>query len=181
MKKLQTKLRNFLKNKNIVDIFLIGSMFKDKSEPEDIDLILLFRDNNFNKNNELLYELKKSIGVENIHIEPLIVDNIQKSKIFFTILHEGYSLANGKRFSESLGYNSFSLFTFSLKNLAKIEKVQFAQALYGRKKDGLLKLEGGLSLGKGSFIAPVNKEELFKEMLNKFKISFLVKRALIKS
>jgi predicted nucleotidyltransferase len=177
--KLKKELKNYLKNKNILDIFLIGSMFKDKFDPNDIDIIVLFRERKTEENNDLIYEIKKSIKFENIHIEPLIIDDIKKNKVFSTILYEGYSISNNKSFSETLGYKSFSLFIFSLEKLNKIKKVQFAQAIYGRKNNGLLKQEGGIQLGKGSFITPVNKEELFKEILNKFNVSFSIKKSLI--
>jgi hypothetical protein len=66
-----------------------------------------------------------------------------------------------------------------LGNLSRIDKVRFAQALYGRKKNGLLYNEKGISLGQGSFMIPVDKEEIFKELMRKWKISYKYKRAFV--
>ena len=72
------------------------------------------------------------------------------------------------------------LFTFSLERLSNIDKVRFAQTIYGRNKDGLIKSQGGIFLGKGSFISPVEKTELFKEALTKHKATFKMRRSFIK-
>jgi hypothetical protein len=179
MKKLLNQLKIYLKDNKIVDIFIIGSAIKDKLEPGDIDIILLLREKDIKENNELMYQIKKSISFENIHIEPLLIDEMQTSKIFPAIIHEGYSIANNKMVSELINYVPFSLFIFSLKKLNKIEKVKFAQAIYGRKNKGLLTEEKGFQVGKGAIAVPVKKEELFKELFNKFKVSFSVKRILM--
>lgn len=182
--KLKKKLKEYLKNKEIVDIVIIGSCLKDKEEPRDIDIIIIFAGKNYKIIEEIVYKIKEETSsieeTEEIHIEPIIIHNLFKEKIFSTILHEGFSIRNNNFFSELAGFKAFSLFTFSLSNLSKIEKVKFSQALYGRKNNGLLYEERGKSLGKGSFMVPVEKEELFKQMMEKWKIKYSTKRTLIK-
>ena len=184
IKTLKSKLKNYLKNKNIFDIILVGSYLKDKEDPNDIDLIVVFAERGLKIIEELTFQVKESIrgvvGDKEIHIEPIVISNLFKEKIFSFILHEGFSIKNNKYFSELTGFNAFSLFTFSLNNLSKIEKVKFSQALYGRKNNGLLYEEKGKSLGKGSFIVPIQKQELFKEMLDKWKVKYKLHRTLIK-
>jgi len=184
LKRLKSKLKYYLKNKNIIDIVLIGSFLKDKEKPRDIDIIIIFTEKNYKIIEELAFQIKEGLSeiVKNkeIHIEPIIIHNLFKEKIFSSILHEGFSIKNNKYFSELTGFNAFSLFTFSLNNLSKIEKVKFSQALYGRKNNGLLYEEKGKPLGKGSFIVPIQKQELFKEMLNKWKVKYKLNRTLIK-
>ena len=177
---MKKKLKKYLKNKLIIDIFLIGSSVKNKIEPKDIDIVVLFREENFEKSSEIIYNIKEHLEIENIHIEPLITDRILSEKIFLPILHEGFSMKHNKNVSELLGVKSFSLFIFSLIGLKNIDKVRFAQTIYGRKGNGLLMQEGGRSLGKGSFIISINKEHLFREVMVKFKTKFEVKRIFVK-
>jgi len=178
-KKLRNTLKNYLNNEFITDIFIIGSLIKDKFEPRDMDLIVLFRCKDYKKIENLLYEIKNSIKGHMLHVEPLIIDDFFNKSISSTILFEGISLKNNSSISDMLNFYSYSLFTFSLSNLSNIQKVRFAQTVYGRKNNGLIKTEEGKMLGKGAFIVPVNKEELFKEVFNKFNVKADVTRIII--
>ncbi|MEK6903033.1 MAG: nucleotidyltransferase domain-containing protein [Nanoarchaeota archaeon] len=176
------KLRNILKNKikkSIIDIFIIGSALKNKLRPNDLDILVLFREENLKEVGERLFEIKENIAEKNIHIEPIFVDNLFEEKITLTVFHEGFSIKKNKFISELIKLNSFSIFSFNLANLSKIEKVRFAQALYGRKKDGLIHAEEGIVLGQGSFMINVQKEEIFKEFMKKWNVKYLKKRAFV--
>ncbi|MFA5020311.1 MAG: hypothetical protein WC533_04390 [Candidatus Pacearchaeota archaeon] len=165
---------------NIIDIFIIGSSIKNKLTPRDLDLIVLFKEKNMNEVQESLYNIKESLNREKeIHIEPIFAESIFKEKILLTVLHEGFSLKESRYLSEVYNFGAFSIFSFNLENLSKIDKVRFAQALYGRKKDGLLQLEKGVSLGQGSFMVNVEREEVFKELMKKWKINYNYKRAFV--
>ena len=159
---------------------MIGSALKNKFAPQDIDLIVLFREKNHQQIEETIYKLKKEFREYPLHIEPLEIDKLFESKIFFPFLHEGFSIKYSKPLSQVIGYSACSLFKFSLERLKNIEKVRFAQTVYGRKNDGLLQRERGTSLGKGAFMVPIDKEELFREVLVKFKVDFIVKRIFVK-
>lgn len=179
MLKLKSVLKKHLKDK-IADIFLIGSGLKDKISPGDLDIIVLFKEKNIKEVGEYLFDIKESLGfVKNLHIEPLFADSMFRESIFQTILHEGFSIKEGRFLSDVLGVKSYSIFSFNLENFSKIDKVRFAQALYGRKKDGLLYSEKGISLGNGSFMVPVEREEIFKEMMKKWKVNYKHKRAFV--
>lgn len=180
MKSLKSRLKECLKNKLIIDIFIIGSYTKDKIEAKDIDLIVLFRERDYKKIEDIIYDIKQNLEIENLHIEPLIVDNFLKESIFSTVIHEGISIKHNKTISELIRYKSFVLFTFSLKKLKNIEKVRFAQAIYGRKGEGILKEEGGIILGKGAFFAPISKEHIFRDIMAKFKVNYDTRRVLVK-
>lgn len=177
-----SKLVSILKKKiggGVIDIFLIGSSVKDKLKPTDMDIIVLFGDRKLKEAEESLFDIKESLNVNNLHIEPLFAGSMFNEKLFLSILHEGFSVKDGKFLSDLLGVKSYSIFHFNLENLKKIDKVRFAQALYGRKKDGLLYSEKGISLGNGSFMAPVEREEIFKELMKKWKVKFNYKRAFV--
>lgn len=167
-------------NKEIADIFIIGSSLKNKLSPEDLDILVLFKDRDLKKVGDYLFDVKESLKfVKNPHIEALFVESMLEEKIFLTILHEGFSIRSNKFLSELLGIKSYSLFSFSLSNLSKIDKVRFAQALYGRKKDGLLYSEKGIFLGNGSFMINVAREEIFKEFMKKWKVKPDIRRAYV--
>ena len=176
------KLRNILKNKikkNIIDIFIIGSALKNKFHPNDLDILVLFREKNLKEVEEMLFEIKESIDNRDVHIEPIFADNLFEEKITLTVFHEGFSIKKNKFISDLIKLNSLSIFSFNLENLSKIDKVRFAQALYGRKKDGLLYLEKGIVLGQGSFMVNVKREEIFKEFMKKWKIKYFKKKAFV--
>ena len=175
---MKTQLKKFL-DKNLIDIFLIGSFLKNKISPQDIDIILLFKEKDLQKIENLAYKIQEKTKIKNLHIESIFVESMFKEKIFTTILHEGISIKNNKKVSEIFDLNSFILFRYNLQNLDKIKKVQFAQTLYGRGGKGILHNEKGISLGQGSFMVPVEKEEIFKELFKKWKINFSRKRIFI--
>lgn len=176
------KLRNILKDKikkNIIDIFIIGSALKNKTNPNDLDILVFFREKNLKEAEEQLFEIRECISEKNAHIEPFFADSLFEEKITLTIFHEGFSIKKNKFVSELTNLSSFSIFSFSLENLSKIEKVRFAQTLYGRKKDGLIYSEEGIILGPGSFMVNVKKEEIFVEFIKKWKIKYSKKRAFV--
>lgn len=177
---MKKKLKNYLKNKSIIDIFLIGSSIKDKLEINDLDIIILFREKNYKEIEKIIYEIKNSLDIEGLHIEPLIIDNIFSEKIFSSLLHEGISIKYNENISKLIGYNPFLLFTFSLSNLNNIEKVRFAQTVYGREGKGLLNEEGGKMIGKGAFLVPIEKEHLFRDVMSRFNVKYNLKRIMIK-
>ena len=178
MKKLTMLLKKHLKN-NVADIFIIGSYLKDKIEPRDIDIIVLFKEKNLREVEEILYKIKEAISIKEIHIEPLFSDSFLSESIFLTILHEGFSIRHGKKVSEMIKVKAYSLFSYKLENLSKVEKVRFAQALYGRNKDGLIYAENGIILGQGSFMIYIEREEIFKELMKRWGIKYNYKRIFV--
>ncbi len=179
IKKLKNLLKKHLKN-NIADMFIIGSSIKNKNIPRDTDIIVLFKEKNLKQVEETLFNIKEDLDfIKEAHIEPLFVDDMFAESIFLTILHEGFSVRNSKTISDMLNLKSYSIFSFNLMNLSKLNKVRFAQTLYGRNKDGLLQAAKGISLGQGSFMVQVHDEEIFKELMKKWKISYKHKRAFV--
>lgn len=172
-------LKKHLKD-NIADIFLIGSSIKDKLIPADIDIIVLLKEKNLRQVEDALFKIKEDISfIKNLHMEPLFLDTMFDESIFLTVLHEGFSIKENKFVSEIMNLKSYVIFSYGLENLSKIDKVRFAQALYGRNGKGLLSEFGGVSLGSGSFMVDVSKEELFKEFFKKWKVIYTRKRAFV--
>ncbi|MEA3329385.1 MAG: nucleotidyltransferase domain-containing protein [Nanoarchaeota archaeon] len=178
MRKLKQILKKHLTN-NIADIFIIGSFLKNKLSSNDLDIIILFKEKNLSEVEATFYKINEELNIKNLHLEPIFAESMFTEKIFLTIMHEGFSIKNNEKVSNLLNLKPFSLFTFNLKNLTKIEKVKFAQALYGRRGNGLLFAEKGTSLGHGSFKIPIENEEIFKEFFIKWKIKYARKRIFV--
>lgn len=180
MKKLKKSLKSLLKKeKFLVDIFIFGSVLKSKYQPRDVDLIILFREKNYKKIEEIIYQIKK-IGDKlkiNLHSEPLIIDDIYNEKVYLSLLHEGYSIRNMKFISNMLNFKPYLLITYNLKDKKSSDKVRFSYALYGRKKgEGLLKTLSGKELGKGSILVPIDKESLIKEFFKQWNVKIKSER-----
>jgi len=184
MKKLKEKLEKYLKNKLIVDIFVIGSSIKEKFDFRDIDIIVLFREKDYKNIENVLYDIKKNTHIEKLHIEPLIIDNMFNESIFSSLIHEGISIKHGRSMGEIIGYKPFLLFMFSLEGLDNVKKVRFAQTVYGRGKisgkKGILQEEGGINIGRGAFLVPIDKEHILRDVMLKFRVKFKVKRIFVK-
>ena len=174
MKKLRLNLKNFLKKeKFLVDIFLFGSALKGKEKPKDIDLIALVREKNYEKIEDILYQIKKLGDRLNIklHIEPIVIDDIYTQKVYVSLLHEGFSIKHNKFLNELIGFKSLMLITYNLTNKSSSDKVRFSYALYGRKKgEGLLKSLKGKEVGKGAILVPVDKQEIIREFFKQWDV-----------
>lgn len=176
-------MKDYLKKENfLVDIFIFGSVLKSKENPRDIDILLLFRFKDYKKIEDISYEIVK-IGKKinlNLHVEPIIIDDLHKEKVYSSILHEGFSIRNNKFISELLGFEAYSLITYSLKDKTASDKVKFSYALYGRKKGaGFLASVKGKEIGRGAIIVPVSKEELVREFFGQWKAPFNAQRLMI--
>ena len=179
-KKLKTKLKLYLKNKNIQDIFLVGSCLKNKLVSNDIDIFILFKLKNLDDVSCVLYEMNESLReFGKVHLEPVYLEELLESSLLFTVLREGFSIKQDKFVFEKLKKESYTIFSFKLDNLSKVDKVRFAQALYGRKKDGIFYKEKAVVLGSGSFMVDTLKEEIFKELFVEWKIKFRARTALV--
>lgn len=174
--KLKSKILEFYKkNKDILlDIFIFGSFIKGKEEPNDIDILILYKDK---KNFEKGYELKKILGEFNAEIT-----NANYSELFNEsfkpregILSEGYSVINRKFLSEGLGYISFILFKYELIGFTKSDRTRFYYSLSGRtKKDtGILKDLNALKFSDTILLCPVKNSEKMKEYLDYWKIKYI--------
>jgi predicted nucleotidyltransferase len=172
-------LKKHLKD-SVTDIFIIGSSLKNKLSPNDLDILVLFKDKIMKDVEERLFNIKEDLGfIKSVHIEPIFVDSMFKESIFLTAIHEGFSIKENKFVHELLKMDAYCIFSYSLENLSKIDKVRFAQALYGRKKDGLLYKEKAVYLGQGSFMVLVDKEEIFKELFKEWKVNYDRRKAFI--
>ena len=183
LKILISKSKNFAKEHGIFDIVLFGSSVKGKIQPEDVDVALLFIDKNAEERRDIGYNFKKLFkgNINNLHVESVNFKDFFDASFFARqgILIEGYSLIHGSKLSERLGFDSFSLFNYSLKNLNHSKKTSFTYSLIGRKgKEGIINIIKARHLGKGVVIVPIEESLVFEEFLNKWEINYKKKNIL---
>ncbi|MEW6408447.1 MAG: nucleotidyltransferase domain-containing protein [Patescibacteria group bacterium] len=183
MQKLISQLKRICKDSNkILDIILFGSYIKEKEKPKDIDLAILFKEEDYNYIDKINLKIKNIIQKYNLipHIQVLLIDNIFKEPLYLTLLHEGFSIKNKIYISKSLKTESCILIIYSLKNLNYSKKTLFGYALKGRTgKKGLLYQINGKTIGRNSILIPTNKLEIIKDFLNLWGIKYSIERVLI--
>jgi predicted nucleotidyltransferase len=180
---LESESKNF-KNKDIFDIVLYGSLIKGKIEARDIDILLIFHEKSLKERAEIAREFKEKISEK---INSLDIKTINLLELFESdflarqsILAEGYSLISNIPLSEKIGFLSYALFTYNLKNLNHNEKTKFIYSLIGRNKSpGILKKLNANPLGKGVILLPINNSSIFEDFLKKWKINYVKKNILI--
>ena len=120
--------------KEILDIILFGSSIKGKENPEDVDILVLFRKK---ESLDTAYELKKKlekygeIQIITKTYERLFDANFKARGSY---LNEGYSLIRKEFIARSLGYTNAIFFKYQLKTFSQSRRMQFQYALYGREK-----------------------------------------------
>lgn len=165
----------FKKNKAaILDIIIFGSTVKGKEKPNDLDILLVYKDK---KDADISYELKKRL----VGFNAEIVDKTYK-ELFETsfnareaLLAEGYSLVYKKFIAEGLGYNNFILFKYELKGFNKSNRMRFYYSLYGRSKNdnGILARLNAKKFSETVLLCPVKNAEFMKEYLGSWHIKFI--------
>jgi len=173
---LINKIKKFQKknNKEILDIILFGSIVRGKKKPADIDILLIFKNQ---ENSELTYQLTKIFEGHNLNSELTSITYQEMFDINFlpreSILSEGYSLITDKKLSESFGFQTFIMFIYSQKGFSQTKRMKFHYALNGRNKNpGILKQMNAVKLADTVVLVPLENSEEFKSFLSLWGISF---------
>lgn len=162
----------------VVDIVLFGSAIKGKSNPNDIDLCIVFRDK---VDVNIVKEVELMVGDE-FHVSSLVVDNFFTNvhTLAKTIFFEGKSILTNTNLSESLGLSGWLLYSYNLPKEDHSRKVRFVYLLRGRKNDnGLVKRWGGEFISNSAFMLPVNKDNEAQDVFNTWKIDFKRRKVLL--
>jgi len=166
---IKNKLKFLMKNKEIIDIILFGSVIKGKINPNDIDIAIII-------DKSLSKELQEKIDkLDKFHISILTLREffIKPPTIINTLLREGYSIKNNKYLAETFDFKTRVLFSYKLTSLSLSKKVKIVNILRGLKNDnGFVKKSGGEWLANQVFIVPVSASELFEEFFNNFEVNF---------
>lgn len=184
LKLLESESKAFEKNKDIFDIVIYGSNVKGKLEAGDIDILIIFKEKPLKERVEITQQFKEKItdGKSKIDIKTINLSELFETNFLArqAILTEGYSLIKSVPFSEKIGFLSYALFTYKLKNLNHNDKTKFTYSLIGRGKNiGVLKKLNAKPLGKGVVLLPIQHISFFEDFLKKWKIDYNKKNILI--
>ena len=160
--------------KQIIDILLFGSAVKGKETPQDLDLLIIFKEK---KEYQLAQELKKSIQSRtklNVEIilktyEELFLENFIARE---AILAESYSLLNKINFAAGFGYLTRVLFSYQLKGKTSSERTRFYYALYGRGFKGVLENLNAQKYAETVILCPLENQMKMREFLESWKVEF---------
>ncbi len=160
--KIKSKLKKYLKQKEILDIIVFGSAVKGKAVPNDVDIAII-------SDKDLKINIKK------FHISILSYKDffIKSPRIINTLFKEGYSLRHNKFLSEVYNFSNKILFKYELSNLKPSIKVKIVNVLRGKnKQEGMVKENKGEWLANQVFIAPIESNHLFESFFINFKVKF---------
>ena len=174
--KFKSVVKSFFKNHDLIDIILFGSAIRNKDNPNDIDVLILFKDK---IDSDISYELKKEfrsagfeVEISSINYEKLISGNFLPSE---GIISDGYSFIYNKFISEGLGYMHFHLFRYELQALNKSERMRFYYSLYGRTKDkkGMISELKAIKFSETILLCPSENSDRMKVFLDSWRIKYL--------
>lgn len=177
-----SKLKNWIKENNVTDVFIFGSFTRGNENPKDIDVCILI--NEFYERDALKFvsSLSEFLNKENINSHVNIITEkefIEGNSLTKTLIEEGISILKGKALSEILGYEKKSYFFYSLKSFTASKRVSFHYALngrYGRK--GFLSENKGEIISSGVIATLVQYEGNFNQFFNQWGVDFNTKRML---
>jgi len=164
-----------MKNTEIIDVILFGSVAREKKNASDTDIVVLFK-KKINKNKE--YDIRKIIEKYFKNISILSKTKLSIKEQTFDaregILFEGISLISGKNIAEDYGFKSFGLFKYNFNKWTKLQKTKFYHALNGRNNNiGISKSFNCIKLSDQVILVPKTKIDSFAEFLQVWNINFI--------
>ena len=180
LKQLRTCLESEKKDNTLFDIIVYGSAVKGKTAANDVDIAVIFTEGTLRERLDTLQDIKKKLKKlesfdKKIDIKQLLLTDLFSTEFLARtgIFLEGISLFRNKKFSELLGFRSFSLFWYDLKGLTHVQKVKFNYILAGRGTiKGMIKELDGDHLASGAVKIPIEHSFEFEELLQKNKIIY---------
>ncbi|MEK6983290.1 MAG: nucleotidyltransferase domain-containing protein [Nanoarchaeota archaeon] len=173
------KLKKYLKSEkreNIFDIVIFGSLVKGSLEPRDIDVMVIFLDGSLKERLDSIQEIKSRLKGkidEAIDIKQCLLKDLFSPEFMARtgILLEGISVFHNKKFCQTLGFESYAIFWYNLKNLTHTQKVKFNYILAGRNQKGIIELLNGKRLASGVVKIPIENSLEFEEVLRNNKVA----------
>lgn len=185
MHKLWQKKLALHLSKDIVDIVQFGSSTLEGSEPNDLDIAVIFQKIPLKVQLEQAQQIKKQLQqhVElPVHCKSFDIINLFEESNFAreNILIHGMSLLSKSPFALRFGLSPKIFVTYALASLKKKEKVRFHYMLQGKKGlYGMLRKYEGNLMKPGMIEIQPRYERIFLEAMEKYKIPIGVKRILI--
>jgi len=175
LKELKKWLSKEKNDKNIFDIVLYGSSVKGKSKPNDLDILIIFKEGKLKERLEKSQQIKKKIQFNGkIDIKNILWEEMFQAEFFARsgIFLAGISVFDNKPLAKKMGFESHSLFVYNLKDKTHNEKVKFNYILSGRNSEGIIKKLSGKHLAPGVVQIPIKNSLEFEEVLKKSKINY---------
>lgn len=175
-KKLGSKCKTFYtQHKDVLlDIFLFGSSVRGKRTPDDVDILVVFKEK---RDRQLAYTLRKEL--EALVDLPVSVTVKTYADLFSknfsareSLLTEAYSLVRSCGFSSGLGFSTRVLFLYELKGKSKSERMRFYYSLYGRNSEGMLSLLGAVKYADRLILCPVASQDKMRAYLISWQLDF---------
>ncbi len=166
---IKSKLKNYLKDKEILDIIVFGSTIKGKSLPKDTDIAIITEKNT-------------RISIPEFHVSILNLKDFFSNppSLINTLLREGYSLKRNKFFSEIYGFTPRVIYNYKLTSLNLSTKVKIVNFLRGKsKQQGLVQQNKGKWLANNIFIIPIENDYIFEQFFLNHKIEYTKSFALM--
>lgn len=177
-KKFLKETNVFMENSEVIDVILFGSSVREKQNPSDVDVLIIYLSEK-KENTNKTYQFRKRIeGIikKSVHITPISYENFFKPEFSprQAILSEGFSMKIKNYLSEGLGFSSRILFRYSLKEKNNSERMLFYYALYGRGKEkGFLEKNNCIKFSDSIILSAVESSEILKDFFKKNNISFI--------
>lgn len=149
------KLKKLLnKYKTIDDIIIFGSIVKGSSEPGDLDIALLL------KNEIEIKKIKEGIRLISKDTDIEVISSIY-NPLWIVLIREGFSTRKNQFLFEIYKIEPVALYKYSLKKLNPVQKVQFTRGLKLILKDTKAKI-----LSRSIVLVPLNEKIKFDEFLS---------------
>ena len=171
-------------SKDVLDIVQFGSSVLEETEPNDIDIAVIFRGTNIKEQLTQAQNIKKNLQKYTktpIHIKPFDLYSLFNKANFAkeNILIYGFSLINNRYFANNFGLMPKIHISYSLQKLPKKDKIKFNYLLSGKKgKYGLLRKHGGKLIKPGLIEINPEKELVFTRQIKKITSDYVVEKIL---
>ena len=155
----------------IEDIILFGSLVKGKSEPKDIDILIIFKE-------KVIKEIEYSFR-QLLPDKASVISKTKKTLFDASfdaregVLFEGYSLIDLDYVGSRYGFQSWGLFLYETKGISNNTKTRFYYALNGRgDQKGISKKFRCIKLSDRAILVPLEQIEPMKEFFNYWNIEY---------
>ena len=170
------QLREICKEKEVVDVVLLGYNRKEKTS--NVGLAIIFKDNNSHTKNILL-KVKDIFNKKQVkaNIKSLLADDLFKDSFYLRLIQNGFSIKENRFISKTLNVETLVLLTYDLKTLNHSKKTLFGYALKGRKgRKGFLGHLNGNAVGRNNVLIPINKLDELKEFLKTWQVKYSIQK-----
>ncbi|MFH1072330.1 MAG: hypothetical protein V1743_02785 [Nanoarchaeota archaeon] len=179
----QTKPKLIYSNE-VIDIVQFGSSVMENSNPNDIDVAVIFSKITLKEQLQQSQQIKKQI--EKLTSIPIHISSYDYYSLFDrsnfakgNILLCGRSIIHGKYLAELFGFIPVVQIFYTLENLEKKNKIKFNYMLNGKKGEyGLLRKYGGKLVKPGLIEIAPEYGNLLLEPIKKFSSSCIQKSLL---